>query len=287
MARRDSVVASLLVAVASFASTGCLESFWPKDDGSVSGTGECRATRRAPTLDTGGERILVEPTNNEVSLVDLEVDGEGSDFIGAVRISHGVGTVQMGCKTLPVAIRDRQMSSLADPPTPIVNFYALAVGEDRFYDVAFTCKKGTLGSVGYDGTDGTPGSSEDASGSCSEVSAPIPSVVQFPAVDMPIPRTVSGYTIDGAEISLANDGTGTIVLDSISNDLFVYEDWVGDSVSYLYVLIRDPSGARLSRAQLELDSKDPAHVIVYDAITLPSFGNEIGTRTLDATFTRP
>ena len=283
----DFVVASLFVAVTSLASTGCLENFWPKDDGSAPETGACRSTRRAPTLDTGGERILVEPTNSEVSLIDLEVDGDGSDFIGAVRISHGVGTVQMGCKTLPLAIRDRQMSSVGDPPIPIVNFYALAVGEDRLYDLTFECQKGALRYVWYGGTDGTPRSLEDLTGSCTEISAPIMSVVQFPAIDMPLPRAVSGYTIDGAEIRLASDGTGTIVLDSISNDLFVYDDGAGDPASYLYVLIRDRSGARLSRALLELDSDDPAHVIVYDAITLPSFEDEIGTRTLDATFTKP
>lgn len=265
--------------VLALSSTGCAV-FWPNDDVDEPATSGCHPTRRAPTIATsvdGGERILVDSTDHEVSLIDLQVEANGGDFIGAVHISHGVGTMEVSCKTLRVAIRRKSSSSAVD------YYYALAVARDRFYDIGFQCQDGRTTSVTYRGTDGTPDSTDSIVGSCGEALGTVSAIVQFPAIDMPVPHPVTGYTIDGAEISLASDGTGTVVLDSISNDLLVYSDWRGTNWAQLYVLIRDPSRTHLSDAVINMRST--GSIILFEAITLPGFQDEIGSHLLTATYT--
>jgi hypothetical protein len=282
---RALIACQLLAGASGIVATGCLAELWPNDD--VSAPVVCESTYRAPTLDTSaGERIAIDATDRVVPVADVAAEGRGTDFVGALRLAHGVGTVELGCETLQVAVYDSFVA--ADGTLQVT---ALAVKSDRLYALQFECDEARLGSVWYETTDGAAIVPEQLSGSCSEVALPADSRVIFPAIDMPLPRTLTGYTIDGPEISLRREGRGSLGLDGVSHELFVFgdhrcvENCELDYWSSLEALIWDRSSGRLSYGLLYLQDVD--RVTLRPRATLPGFVEQVGARTLTAAFAVP
>ena len=279
---------ALLVGAGAIGSTGCVADLWPLDRVETE-PGACHSTRRAPELDAGGsgdQRIVIEETDDEAPVVDLAVEGRGEDFVGRVRLSHGVGTVELGCDALPVATYSFQESE-GDRV-----FRALAVARDRLYLLRWVCASGKLNWVWFLGTDGTPWTPEAASGSCTEFTAPTRSSrVHFPPIDMPLPRGVAGFTIAGPEISLGSEGRGSITLNAVASELFAFHtDSCGENCNEQWrrfdTLIWDRAGRRVSYAQL-IRWEQQAAVYLAEGITLPGFVDDVGSPSFDATLTEP
>jgi hypothetical protein len=279
------IAGQLLAGASGVVTSGCLAELWPNDD--VPASVVCRSTHRAPALDTSaGERIAIDATDRVAPVADIAAEGRGTDFVGALRLAHGVGTVELGCETLQVAVYDSFVSA-----DGIVQVTTLAVKSDRLYALQFECDKARLGSVWYESTDGAANVPEQLSGSCSEVTLPADSRVVFPAIDMPLPRTLNGYTIDGPEISLSREGRGSLSLNGVAHELFVFgdhrclENCELDDWSSLEALIWERSSGRLSYGLVYLQDVD--RVTLRPGATLPGFVEQIGARTLTAAFTVP
>ena len=268
--------------------TGCIADMWPNDTDPRPALGACVSTRRAPTLDKGGlasERIAIDGTDREELLIDLELNGFGKEFAGNVQLKHGVGTVELGCQTLPVAVYGSSANS------EVIYYYALAARDDRLYNLAFACASSNLLYFWYESTDGTRFTTDALKGTCIETSAPTPSRVSFPAVDMPLPRTVTGWSIEGSEITLGRDGKGSLLLDGVSREIFTLDavqctqDCEADDWSQLRTLLWDRAGRRLSYSVISLRGTNS--VSVLPQITLPGFQPDDTWRRLTATFSRP
>ena len=102
-----SVLRPVLCATLGLASAGCVAGWWPKADGDDAALGACLSTRRAPAIPQSAnpdERLVADATDAQASVVDVEIDAHGEDFVGAVRVSHGVGTIELGCQKVPLAV---------------------------------------------------------------------------------------------------------------------------------------------------------------------------------------
>jgi len=210
---------------------------------------------RAPALDTSArERIAIDATDGDVSVVDIDAHGNGSDFIGALRLAHGVGTLELGCDRVSVAVYRSFVASGA------VQYRAIAVKADRLYTLQFECEQGKLRVVWFESTDGTAHAPELLAGSCSETAAETVSRVAFPALEM-VPRTIAGYTIDGPEIALTHEGKGSLTLEGVSQELFAFadhrciENCEIDDWRTLETLVWDLRAARWRRA---IDDRNPS-----------------------------
>ena len=220
-------------------------------------------------------------------MVDVDIDARGDDFVGAVRISHGVGTLELGCETLPVAVYQTYASA------GVRVFRSLAVKPDRFYPVDVDCEDEQVTIVGYEATDGTDLAWEFATGTCREVSIKTSSRVTFPPLDMGIPPFTKGYTVDGPGIVLASDGRGNVTLGARTYDVFAFNDFTcgrnctdADNWWGLSIAMWDGPGQRLTHAVLYLFLPD-GPVALRSPITLPGFTGEVVAQDFDATFTLP
>jgi hypothetical protein len=284
------VLRPVLFAAFGLASGGCVGGWWPSDGSDEPALGACLSTRRAPQIPGSAdpnERLVVDATDTEASVVDVEIDAHGEDFVGAVRISHGVGTLELGCETVPIAVYQTFTSAGARV------FRSLAVKTDRFYSVDVDCQDEQVTVVGYGATDGTDFTSESATGTCREVSAQTSARVTFPALDLSIPPLAQGYTIDGPEIVLASDGRGTVMLGARQHAIFAFNDFTcgrnctaADNWRGLSAAIWDEPGQRLTYAFLFLYLPD-GPVGLRSPISLPGFSDEVVVRDFDATFTLP
>jgi hypothetical protein len=260
--------ASRVVALVGIASSGCLAEAWPNDDGrSVEG---CSAERPLPVIVQGND-ITVAATDATVTLHRISVVGSGSEYVGAIALQDGQGTVDIGCETMRFAVYSKYAS------TTDAWFYGLAIASDRLYPLAFGCTyDGVLESVYYGGTDGTAFEAEGAAGTCFEPAEPTVAVVRLPPLRAPYPPPVRGYTIDGSTISLSETGRGTVMVGSVEHELlpFVVEcnEGCGNSARHdLHSLLWDAQGGRLSYAIVRLWPDSPELITLDVAVTLPGF----------------
>ena len=280
----------VMCVVFGLSSGGCVAGWWPSDGSGEPALGACLSTRRArqtPQSADPNQRFVLDATDAEASVVDVDIDARGEDFVGAVHISHGVGTLEVGCETLPVAVYETFTSA------GVRVFRSLAVKSDRFYPVDIDCENGQVTAVGYAATDGTDFASEFATGTCREVSARTSSRLTLPALDMGIPRLTQGYTIEGMGIVLANDGRGTLTLGTRAYDMFAFNDFTcgrhctdADNWRGLSIALWDESAQRLTYAFFFLNLPG-GPVSLRSPITLPGFTADVLAQDFDALFTLP
>jgi len=283
---RAFIACQLLAGASGLVTSGCLGELWPEDDVSGPRSAACTSTNRAPALDTSaGERIAIDATDSNVSVIDVDAHGNGADFIGALRLVEGVGTLEIGCEALPIAVYGSFVASAT------LQFRAVAVKTDRLYTLQFECEQDRLRFIWLESTDGAEHAPEELTGDCSKATFLAASDVVFPAVDMPFPPTLAGYTIDGPYISLTRDGKGSFQLDGLPHELFVLadggcrEDCDLGEWRTLDTLAWDRSGRRLTFGFLDL--RQQGLVTFFSQVTLPGLVERIGAWTTPATFTMP
>ena len=273
---------TLLVAASAGSASACVEDLWPGERAGGAALGACLSPL-APALQASASEagpITIGATDREVFLDDLNAQGHGTNFVGSVRLSHGAGTVELGCETLPLAVDQTFIGKTEG------SFTALAVDGDRLYSLQFTCDDGRLSSVYYESTDGTPQAAETVTGSCMEFSAPARTRVQFPSLDLVLPRLLRGYTIEGAAISLGSDGRGTITIGDVSAELFALQPLsCSESCNTLRALIWDRVAGRVHHVHFYFEPGDL--VTMSSTATLPGWGDPLGSLDFSATFTTP
>jgi hypothetical protein len=231
----------------------------------------CSAERPLPVIVQGND-LTVEATDATGTLPRISVVGSGSEYVAAIALQDGQGTVDIGCETMRFAVYGKYAL------TTDVWFYGLAIASDRLYPVAFSCTyDGVLESVYYGGTDGTAFESEAADGTCFEPAEPALAIVRLPPLQAPYPPPVRGYTIEGSTISLSEIGRGTVTVGSVEHELLpfvadVCHEGCGSSPRHdLHSLLWDAQGGRLSYAIVRVWPDSPELITLDVVVTLPGF----------------
>jgi hypothetical protein len=187
------------------------------------------APEAAEAADAGGEtaptQLALPATQGSwLANVDLNVTGRGSGELGAISLTHGVGTITFHgapAKALyfvgsvvPLGTdAGAADSALADE----YDFEIIAEQEGRIIATWLTCYKGSLAYVYYESTDGLASTkSQSASGTCTVVAQPTTETPAWPAFSFPAPSVVSGFTITGTDLAFDGKGPGTIALNGTS-----------------------------------------------------------------------
>ncbi|MBI4702225.1 MAG: hypothetical protein HY744_13940 [Deltaproteobacteria bacterium] len=230
-----------------------------------------------------GERIVIGPTQGELALpFSFSAQATGTSFVGKVNVDGAAGTVELGGTSYGVVVYEKQ------PFKDYRLYQTLAVGSERWYVLWLYCLKGGLESIYYEGTDGKPIEVEASNGACAESDGASTAHVSFPAVDMPWPPLIDGYTIEGAQMHLAGSSPGTVELPGGSftvlgfSEVDCTKDCGKPGWWELHALLWD--GARAGFAIFYLFDGKP--VLVTYALTLPDLADPAGYTTLDATWSR-
>lgn len=231
------------------------------------------------------DRIVVRATEGTLSLpFTLTVDGSGTERIGDVLLDEGVGDVGIDGTPIAAAVHERQPW----PGFDWILFQTLVVREDAIFVLWLYCRDGALEWIYYEGTDGTPMTVEAASGTCVDTPDPVDAAVSFPAVDMPFPPLVGGFTIEGADVSLASAAPGEVRLGATAFTLLVWST-VDCTVECgvpgwweLHALMWDRAGRACFGIYYLFDAEPTIH-LTY-SLSLPDLGDPAGDLDLEATW---
>ncbi len=276
MSRRAwAVIASLFIAV----TLGC--------DGGANST----AFDLAELPDLAPPQLSAGATDGTVTLLssDISITGAGTSRVGSISISGGAGQIELDGHLVPAAVYQRQSF-------PNLYLYqTLAVESDRIWVLWLYCSTvdQALSEVYYEATDGTLVASEVATGSCQDTNTTSTVPVKFPAVSLPEPPLLPGFTIDGADISLDGAQPGMVTLGGVSMILLVFNTvdctkgcgtpgW-----TELHSLLWEPAAGAVCFAIIHLRSEDTTHVQLAWSLTLPFLTEPAGDTVLPATWTKP
>ena len=152
----------------------------------------------------------------------------------------------------------------------------------------------TLGSVYFESTDGTAVTSEPASGNCMDTDMTSTVAVQFPALDLPQPALVPGFTIDGSarfsstarSRELVDLGGGPLTV-LVFNTVDCTKICGSPGWTELHALLWDQANQRVCFAIIYLRSEDTTHVQLAYSLTLPNLTEPDEKVRLAATWTLP
>jgi hypothetical protein len=230
---------------------------------------------------------------------DVSFDGTGAAELGAIAITHGVGTIQFHGETTPAFF----YTSTSTPPgtgdggafTGERDFEIVGMTPDRAVLAWITCANDTnLAFVYYESTDGIASTAElPAKGTCSSVTQSTDESVSLPAMSIPPPKVVSGFTISGPSIAFDGANPGTATFASTSWTLYPFN--VIDCTTCaspgwfeLHSLFWEPSTQTISLAIIYLEQASPNSVALAYLVRLPQLDDPIGQRLdLPATWTTP
>jgi hypothetical protein len=236
-----------------------------------------------------GPPIVIPATRGLVSADTVTLSGSGTSDIGEVAITNGVGTVRIGGQDVPALVYERQ------PFGADTLYQTLAVSADRIHVLWFYCQAGGMTNAFYEGTDGTEVTNETASGTCADTLASASQPVSFPAVDMPTPPLVTGYTVTGPDLSIPSGAPGWVNMGSTWTVL-VFEDVDCTSCEAqgwyeLHALLWDPGAPALLYGVFYLFSPGTPVGLDYLSPILPTLGtpyeNANDNAGFTATFTTP
>lgn len=179
------------------------------------------------------------------------------------------------------------------PDFNLTLYQTVAFGGDRLFVLWFYCGlDGALQSIWFEGTDGTALSSTSVSGACIENASATPFSVGVPQLSLTTTTLVSGFSVDGTQLRIATDGTGTVELGGETQTLRVFErvdcsTQCGGSGWYeLHSLLINPAGDRICTGIFYLYS-DSTKVQFSYAICLPAMSDPFGTTYFQATWSGP
>ena len=241
-------------------------------------------TPRTPDSDGSGEHLVIGATKTAGTALAVDAEGSGEHFVGAIHLHGGIGTVDLGCRNVSIALHARDDDG---------NVFAIGVARDRFYQLIFLCTGGALVTVYYRSTDGTRPSVETATGICNEDSSQLQEVeFDFPAVDMAVPQPIGGFTIDGDGIHLPSGARGNITLDGTDHSMVAFSsvdcrEGCTDSPRFeVDAVIWDSGGSTATLGILGFD-RPGNPVNLTTRAQMPGFVLDFPETTFDATFTTP
>ncbi len=242
--------------------------------------------------DLGPMRITAGATSGTVTLqdADFSIDGHGSTTLGAFSIAHGSGTIELVGKSVPAAVYRRQ----AFTANNLRLYQTLAVESARMWVLWFYCSTtdNSLQGIYFENTDGTPVTFEAATGTCQDANVTSMVSVSFPAIDMPPPQLVPGYTIDGARVKLSGAMPGSVDLQTtltvfVFNTVDCKTGCGTPGWTELHSLLWDAQAGRVCFGIFYLGLDDTSHVQLAYSLTLPSLTDPAGDLTLPANWTTP
>jgi hypothetical protein len=237
-----------------------------------------------PDSDGSGEHLVTGALKGPGKGLAVDAEGAAKSFVGPIHIRGGVGTVDLGCQNVNVAVYSTDDHG---------NAFAIGVARDRIYRLTFQCTDGVLDTVYYDSTDGTRSSSERATGVCNQDSSSLKDVeFDFPPLDMLLPRPIGGFTIDGDEIQLPSGARGSISLDGTDHSMIAFNavdcrEGCAESPWFeVDALIWDSGGDTATLGVLSFRRPgDP--IALISRVQMPGFVLDFPETTFDGTFTTP
>jgi len=164
-------------------------------------------------------RVQLAATRGRVFVeVPVDLDGAGSERVGAIALTGAVGTVEVDGETLRAFVDER----VPWPGTGYVMQQILAIGPERLVTLWAYCEGGALSYVYLGDMAPDPLDVEMASGSCAEHDEPAWVDVELPAVSLPIPDLVGGFVVDGPAIEVRDGAPGGVRTDDRSLTLLPY-----------------------------------------------------------------
>ncbi len=230
---------------------------------------------------------------------DVSMKGKGAGDLGAISLTHGVGTIVFAGQSTPAFV-------YTHTPVPTgmgdggafaseVDYEVVGVTHDRIVSVWVTCAQGRLAYVYYESTDGPHSTMEQAAtGTCDIAMKSTSEDVTLPAFDFAPPKLLPGYTITGAQISYDGTNPGRVTLGDKPYALYPYNvvDCAACSSTgwqELHSIMWNPEDASACLGILYLQANTPASIQLAYLICLPAVtGLTKGAQaTFDATWTLP
>lgn len=242
------------------------------------------------TGDASPSRISVGASTGSVTLddSDFSVTGRGSTIVGAFTVTHGAGTIELNGATVPLAVYERQPFEAAG----YTLYQAIAVEPERLWVLWFYCDVSTneLDGVYYEATDGTPVLFERGTGTCVDTRQTSAVSVHLPAFAFEPPPVIDGYTVSGANVSIAPGVPGAVRLGGTNLTVYAFntvncrQDCGTPGWTELHALLWDPDRRRACFGIFYLSESDHAHVQLAWSITLPELRDLANGVRLDATW---
>ncbi len=289
-ARLGARCAALITRTARTALTALLAACSSKDAGApVSLDAGADATNLADATDASPTQLgIPASTGAWQATSDVTISGRGSGELGAISLTHGVGTITFhGAPAKAFFFVDTAVplgtdagaadGGLADER----DFEILAEQDGRVIAAWLTCYKGSLAYVYYESTDGLASvKSQSASGTCTIVDAPTTETPGWPAVTFPAPSVVSGFTIAGADVAFDGTGPGSLTLNGARWGLYPFHTIDCTACASpgwweLHAILADPSGAGACLGILYLQKSAPASVELAYLMCLPGVTSPI------------
>lgn len=154
-------------------------------------------------------RIATAPTSGALALDGtVDVEGAGSDRVGAIAITDSAGTIEIDGVVLSLFVDDR----IEWPELELTLHQVVAVASDRFVTAWLYCEVGALSWIYFGDANAELLDEESAAGACVSDDAPAAPSVSLPALTLPLPPLLPGYAVDGAEIHFDGLTPGAVVL---------------------------------------------------------------------------
>lgn len=229
---------------------------------------------------------------------DVSFHGTGAGDLTAIAIDHGVGTIHFHGETTPAFF----YTSTSTPTgtgdggqfSGERDFEIVGVTPDRFVLAWITCASSQLAYIYYESTDGFASTKETpATGTCTTVTQSTDEVLSLPAVSIPPPAVVSGFTISGADVAF--DGTSPGTANFAGGAWTAYPFNMIDCSTCaspgwfeLHTLFWQPETKSVALGILYLEQALPTSVALAYLIRLPQLDDPIGQRLdMPATWTTP
>jgi len=237
----------------------------------------------APVIETGfPSPMMIAATSAHVSLPFAATVAEQTAG-GPTTITSDVGTVGVAGDSVPAFVY------VAIPFAGYTLYQGFGVAPAR-WDVFWLYCQGTALSYVYDeAVTGAPLVGRPTTGSCSGTTATTDAAVSLPAFAIAPPSPRPGFVVDGAQIAVAANGTGTYGgLPLIAFDLVDCSTGCGTPGWYeLHSLVWDEAHQRVTFVIVYLTIGQPNAVQLAYARSLPDLADPIGDVVVPATWSIP
>lgn len=196
----------IAAAAASLLSLLALAAGCSSPDSAVAGEGAA--------LDLGldaGTAIKVAATSASLKRdFDVSIAGTGDTLLQKISLVHGAGSVTFaGAEAPALATYEQDATGLGLDGTQL--YQILAVQKTRLITLWAYCSNQQLSSLYYETSDGhvTP-ATLDVTGTCTDSGATVTEKVALPALALPFPAAVEGYSMTGADVSFPGGRPGDV-----------------------------------------------------------------------------
>ncbi len=217
----------------------------------------------------------------------VAIDGQGSDHVGTIDIQNSTGSVVIAEESLDVLVYQK----IPWEEFERTLYQTIAMSPEVLYVMWFYCDDSDdLREVWLEGIDGYELTWEQGTGSCSGLDETHSVDVEFPAVDWPVPETLSHFEVTGADLEIGPDTGNRVLLGGRNYHVVVFDEvdcttiCGGDGWYELHALLWDPATPRVYFGIFYLYDDNP-HIQLAWVIGLPDL-DEPGPLYFEADWSR-